>query len=88
MSTEAKNLLASFDALPPQEQSSVIAELQRRAAQAKGEPCAGGQPAEGGDNLLPPDEWLAAFRQWARKDRRHNPNVDDSRESIYADRGE
>ena len=38
--------------------------------------------------LLPPDEWIDAFHTWSRKQRAGNPNMDDSRESIYEGRGE
>lgn len=33
------------------------------------------------------DEWIPSFRAWSRKSRRGNPQMDDSRESIYDDRG-
>lgn len=32
---------------------------------------------------VPFDQWRAEFRAWASKERPTNPNVDDSRESIY-----
>ncbi|MEX2138554.1 MAG: hypothetical protein WD894_04795 [Pirellulales bacterium] len=36
--------------------------------------------------ILPPDQWLAEFDAWIRSHSSRNPNVDDSRESIYSDR--
>ena len=38
--------------------------------------------------LLPPDKWVEEFHKWSRKPRAGNPNMDDSRESIYEGRGE
>jgi hypothetical protein len=35
---------------------------------------------------LPADEWLRQFDAWVGTLTSHNPNVDDSRESIYPDR--
>lgn len=32
------------------------------------------------------DAWLAHFNDWMSRQRTRNPNVDDSRESIYPDR--
>ncbi|MEX0641078.1 MAG: hypothetical protein WD468_00175 [Pirellulales bacterium] len=37
--------------------------------------------------ILPPDEWIAAFNAWIAQHKSRNPAVDDSRESIYSDRG-
>jgi hypothetical protein len=37
---------------------------------------------------LSPDEWIEQFHQWSRRPRIGNPNVDDSRDSIYEGRGE
>lgn len=37
---------------------------------------------------LPADEWVADIRSWADGHRRLEYEADDSRESIYADRGE
>lgn len=37
-------------------------------------------------SLLPPEEWIREFTAWARSHRPRNPNVDDSRESIYEGR--
>ena len=34
-----------------------------------------------------PTEWAAYFEAWLKRQRSRNPNVDDSRESIYPDRG-
>jgi Arc/MetJ-type ribon-helix-helix transcriptional regulator len=39
------------------------------------------------EQSLSADEWIASFRKWSRKSRQGNPNMDDSRESIYGDRG-
>lgn len=39
------------------------------------------------ESSLSPDEWMATFRKWSRKSRQGNPQMDDSRESIYGDRG-
>jgi hypothetical protein len=36
--------------------------------------------------ILPPDEWIAAFDAWVTSHKPRNPNVDDSRESIYPGR--
>ena len=36
--------------------------------------------------ILSSDQWLAAFDDWMRSRTSRNPNVDDSRESIYPDR--
>lgn len=36
---------------------------------------------------LSTDEWISSFRMWSRKPRQGNPCMDDSRESIYGDRG-
>lgn len=46
------------------------------------------QTCNGGlDQSLSLDEWIASFRKWSRKSRQGNPYMDDSRESIYGDRG-
>jgi hypothetical protein len=37
---------------------------------------------------LSPQEWVAGFRRWAESHRRLPIEADDSRESIYAGRGE
>jgi len=46
-----------------------------------------GSDKQAGDSLLSDDEWQSLFQEWlaARKPCGHY--VDDSRESIYADRG-
>jgi hypothetical protein len=38
--------------------------------------------------LLSADEWIADIRSWAESHRRLPHDADDSRESIYAGRGE
>ena len=45
-----------------------------------------GSPGEA--DLLPPDEWIEEFHKWTGRRRVGNPNLDDSRESIYEGRGE
>jgi len=40
------------------------------------------------DSVLPPKEWIERFRIWSRKNRQGNPDLDDSRDSMYGDRGE
>ncbi len=41
-----------------------------------------------GSPLLPPDEWEREFTKWAESHKARNPNLDDSRETIYKGRGE
>jgi Arc/MetJ-type ribon-helix-helix transcriptional regulator len=41
----------------------------------------------GSESLLSSPEWINSFRAWSRKHRKGNPHMDDSRESIYDDRG-
>jgi len=46
------------------------------------------QTANGGpEQSLSTEEWIASFRKWNRKSRQGNPYLDDSRQSIYGDRG-
>jgi len=40
-----------------------------------------------GDELLPPDEWIREFDRLTSSRTGGNPKMDDSRESIYGDRG-
>lgn len=39
------------------------------------------------EQLFSTDEWITSFRAWSRKHRKGNPHMDDSRESVYDDRG-
>jgi hypothetical protein len=47
-----------------------------------------GMPEEKADDLYIEDcdAWLAHFRDWMNRQQSRNPQVDDSRESIYPDR--
>lgn len=38
-------------------------------------------------NGLSLEQWLQAFNEWTQRPRTGNPHMDDSRESIYGDRG-
>lgn len=43
--------------------------------------------SEASTNDLPLEQWLKAFNEWTQRPRAGNPHMDDSRESIYGDRG-
>lgn len=58
-------------------------EALSEAIRLLGEQSVNGPPSQ----TLSADEWLSSFRAWSRKSRKGNPNLDDSRESIYDDRG-
>lgn len=89
MSTDAQNLLASFDALPADEKQVVAAAIAAK--------CAGSDVQRAGDSATSSDEaaeprltgqaWAVEFQKWARSHDNYNPNVDTSRESIYEGRG-
>ena len=42
-----------------------------------------GEPAEGSTGDLSYEQWSSKFHAWIARQRSRNPNVDDSRESIY-----
>ncbi len=101
MSADALSLLSSFDALPAGEQCQFAAQVIRRIASAEPPPLSGDDLAQAADellvamerseegNLLPYEEWAKKFREFTRSQPLiRNPNLDDSRESIYEGCGE
>ena len=74
--------------LPPDQQ----AELERRAKAAGVEPAKFvltivqerlGEPDEPPRRRMSHEEWKRRFHEWIASQESHNPNFDDSRESIY-----
>jgi hypothetical protein len=47
-----------------------------------------GAPPDTAKEALGPEKWSEEWRAWAAGHRKHDHPVDDSRESIYAGRGE
>ena len=41
---------------------------------------------ENGAKMLSLDEWVAEYDAWVKRHKPRNPNMDDSRDSIYPDR--
>lgn len=95
MSSDALQLLATFTSLPPDEQRLLAAEIARVASSDGGglsfdEQSRSADFVEGqlrveadDDGLLPYEQWIAEFRQWARSHTVHNPDLDVRRESLY-----
>lgn len=83
--------------ISPEEQESLRAVVssgrfqnEREALSAAIAMLANQRPAEtnhGNEQLLPKDEWLKKFREITESRSGGNPEMDDSRESIYGDDG-
>lgn len=84
MSAESQHILASFEALPLADQQFVAAEIAERISNAtRSEPVG----VDGGDDETLSEQEiearLARLHEWISKQKPRNPNLDDSRESIY-----
>lgn len=83
MSTEAQNLLANYQALPPADQQFVAAAINRQADDSIAD-----EDLSPGEQLAT-EELIKRFHAWAYSHPAiRNPNLDDSREAMYEGCGE
>jgi hypothetical protein len=86
LAPEIERRLREKAALNGQSLEDYLRRLAEESARPESSP--GELPAEGSPRPLSAEEWVAEFRAWAASHPTRTTVADDSRESIYAGRGE